>query len=264
MAEFLIKAIDATHPDPDTDEQGCYKKGDIVVVMPDGHEWGGKEGPPTFVIVKVPGVTVEQVEDRRDDWRRELGYEIVATDAAVDGVRVRIWTETPGAANEYGITREQVENWLTKWGASVVSTTTNEVRFDITVQDAYKSEGFWGQDPTTLGITIAEQSYDQGTGVHVATVDVSASSVTVQNAQAQIQEANATITDVTGDVITAEFTRTDVRQHFVDALKDAMRKTVRRRRWRVSDADVDTALGMGGVIEVTPAQLASRILDKAS
>lgn len=59
MAEFLIKAISATHPNPDKDRRGCYKRGDIVVVMPDNHKWGNAECLPTFVIVKIPGLGVE-------------------------------------------------------------------------------------------------------------------------------------------------------------------------------------------------------------
>jgi hypothetical protein len=59
MAEFLIKAIDATHSDPEKDKRGCYKRGDFVVVMPDGHEWGKEERLPKFVVVKIPGLSVE-------------------------------------------------------------------------------------------------------------------------------------------------------------------------------------------------------------
>jgi hypothetical protein len=62
MAEALVKAISATHADPVKDLRGCYKAGDIVVVMPDGHVWGGSEGLPLFWIVKVPGATVAQLE----------------------------------------------------------------------------------------------------------------------------------------------------------------------------------------------------------
>src|ERR1043166_9865558 len=52
--ELLIKAVDASHANPVKD-QGCYKRGDVVIVMPDGHPWGREEGPPTFLVVKVPG-----------------------------------------------------------------------------------------------------------------------------------------------------------------------------------------------------------------
>lgn len=62
MAELLVKAIDATHPDPEKDRRGCYKTGDVVVVMPDGHEWGKEEREPLFFVVKVPGLDVEEAK----------------------------------------------------------------------------------------------------------------------------------------------------------------------------------------------------------
>ncbi len=62
MAELLIKAIDATHSDPAKDQRGCYKRGDIVLVMPDGHEWGKEERLPKFVVVKISGLSVEAVK----------------------------------------------------------------------------------------------------------------------------------------------------------------------------------------------------------
>lgn len=55
-----MKAVDASHADPTKDARGCYKAGDPVVVMPDGHPWGAAEGLPTFWIVKVTGMTVDE------------------------------------------------------------------------------------------------------------------------------------------------------------------------------------------------------------
>ena len=63
MAEFLVLAKQGyTNPDPVKDKQGCYKRGDIVVVRDDGHEWGNMEGAPDFVIVKVPGLLTADAE----------------------------------------------------------------------------------------------------------------------------------------------------------------------------------------------------------
>lgn len=59
MAELLVKSIDATHPDPAVDRVGCYKIGDIVAVQPDGHPWGGCECLPTFLVVRIPGLSLE-------------------------------------------------------------------------------------------------------------------------------------------------------------------------------------------------------------
>jgi hypothetical protein len=39
MAEILLKLQNATATDPEQD-RFCYKRGDPVVVMEDGHAWG--------------------------------------------------------------------------------------------------------------------------------------------------------------------------------------------------------------------------------
>jgi len=61
MAQILVKAVDATHADPTKDRRGCYKRGMPVVVMPDSHTWGREECLPKFVIIKIPGVSVDRV-----------------------------------------------------------------------------------------------------------------------------------------------------------------------------------------------------------
>jgi len=61
MAEFLIKAVSATHPDPEKNARGCYKRGDIVDIRPDGWPWGAEERLPLFVLVKIPGLSVSNV-----------------------------------------------------------------------------------------------------------------------------------------------------------------------------------------------------------
>ncbi len=55
MAELLVLNRDAT-PEPRS-----YKRGDIVVVMPDGHAWGNAEGLPDFVRASLPGVAPELI-----------------------------------------------------------------------------------------------------------------------------------------------------------------------------------------------------------
>ncbi len=78
MAEILLKAMDATHPDTEKDRRGCYKKGAPVVVMPDGHAWGAKEVWPTFTVIKVPGVSVAKVEKYAlPETEEALGRQII-------------------------------------------------------------------------------------------------------------------------------------------------------------------------------------------
>lgn len=76
-----MKAVDATHSDPVKDVRGCYKRGDVVVVMPDGHEWGNEERLPKFVVIKIPGLAIADVQHLCDPSR----------DAAGERTRRRRW-----------------------------------------------------------------------------------------------------------------------------------------------------------------------------
>lgn len=72
MCEILFYARNNTHPDPEKDRRGCYKRGMPVQVQEDGHVWGRLESKQVwiaegrdpaqwpsqgkFAIVKIPGV----------------------------------------------------------------------------------------------------------------------------------------------------------------------------------------------------------------
>lgn len=68
MAEALLFAANNTHADPEKDRRGCWKRGYIVAVKPDGHTWGREEDPAQtvaprrFMLIKFPGVSVARVE----------------------------------------------------------------------------------------------------------------------------------------------------------------------------------------------------------
>jgi hypothetical protein len=71
-------AVEALRTDADKgaelalkDERACYKSGDPVVVMPDGHEWGLEERLPKFYVVKIPGITVEAARKWVATWKDE-------------------------------------------------------------------------------------------------------------------------------------------------------------------------------------------------
>ncbi len=38
-----------------------YKRGDVVDIMPDGHQWGRLEQLPPFRIIQLPGVAIDDV-----------------------------------------------------------------------------------------------------------------------------------------------------------------------------------------------------------
>lgn len=63
MAELLIRTIDKTADNVDQDRL-LSKRGDVIVVEPDGHNWGAQELTSDFwMIIKVPGVEVEMFND---------------------------------------------------------------------------------------------------------------------------------------------------------------------------------------------------------
>lgn len=124
MAELLIKARDAVNADAEKDRRGCYKRGDVVIVQNDGHQWGAMEGPPNFVVLRIPGaaralaerLTEEQDDDdagtplqdeqgqRRAFRRRRWRVDLDALPAAI-----RTALQTTGRAS---ITRAQIRSRL--------------------------------------------------------------------------------------------------------------------------------------------------------
>jgi hypothetical protein len=53
--ELLVQAVDSPF------EKGA-KKGDIIVVRPDGWVWGKEENLPRYIIVKLPGLNIEDAK----------------------------------------------------------------------------------------------------------------------------------------------------------------------------------------------------------
>jgi hypothetical protein len=124
MAELLLKARNAQHADPDIDRHGCYKRGDIVVVMPDGHQWGTKEGLPNFVKIKIPGLNHETVRELIDEQREDdAGNPLFDDDGQPILFRRRRWrvlvdsipTTIRNQLRDFGevtVTRAQIRNYV--------------------------------------------------------------------------------------------------------------------------------------------------------
>lgn len=63
MAELLVLA---------RDRKGySYDRGDVIDIKPDGHEWGTEEGPPKFVIIEMPGRSVESLRHLMESEEEE-------------------------------------------------------------------------------------------------------------------------------------------------------------------------------------------------
>lgn len=98
MAELLILNRDATP------EQRSYKRGDIVVVRDDGHQWGGAEGLPDFIRASLPGVPAASIGSSLI-----LPHETAAAELAPSAVRAvpRLYAAYCRAHPPEGITRRR-------------------------------------------------------------------------------------------------------------------------------------------------------------
>jgi hypothetical protein len=61
MAELLVKLVDPPVFWPKGQRDSRYYRGDVIVIMPDGHIWGREEAPPQFGVFKIPGILPQDI-----------------------------------------------------------------------------------------------------------------------------------------------------------------------------------------------------------
>lgn len=88
MAELLIKAVDATHPDAEKDARGCYKRGDIFAVYPDGTCREAPAPGSPFVLLRCATLDFAEAKSERLDEpgilrRRRFAIDLAALPAGV-------------------------------------------------------------------------------------------------------------------------------------------------------------------------------------
>ncbi len=274
MAEILVKAVDATNPDATLDRQGCYKRGDPVLVKDDGHTWGALETLPTFVRINVSDATAAEVEQYMKQWQLSYSLAVISQDLVLDQFRLRITAnDFNTTSNEGKVTRNQIESYLNGWGAAVVTVADNAVTFDIAILDALKSSRFWSQQIVDR-ITISEQSYTQITGQHRLSINYSTLLVTLVGQGNTAAQARARIlqevTKRKGALISnsnqtntavIDFGRDDVHDRFNADV--AQRKTaIARRMFRFDSATMDAAELAGGVLVMTKLQAIAGLQDR--
>lgn len=61
MAELLVRVVDKTNPDDPMKCATFTKRGDVIVVQPDGWVWGKEElENPHWRILKIPGMSISE------------------------------------------------------------------------------------------------------------------------------------------------------------------------------------------------------------
>lgn len=130
MAELLIIPTD----------RGSYSRGDVVVAMPDGHEWGQEEQPPKFYLVKVPGLDIAVARERARQWTYAVDWAVLSNDN--NNYRLRLWSTSANASGLGRLTADKVQDWLDAHDATNVTVTDGAVEFDIYLPTPVDRESF--------------------------------------------------------------------------------------------------------------------------
>jgi hypothetical protein len=269
MAQILFRLKNNTHPDPEKDRRGSYKKGYPVSIKPDG--W--YEGNPNWaqsayadktkwVVVDCPEITVEECQAYVREWGDRFDYEVVSSNPANGQYVVRVFETNISTSGANAITQEKVESFLTKWGCSDISTTTNSVQFTFALWSAVRSDAFWDTQSIILKGSFVLNSYTEATGIgNITFTVIPASFVGMDEAKIatmisrKITDRGGTVTDVTYPAFTFEIERADILTRFRADVKQKAQRTYKRRQYYITTAQADAIATAGGIITRTKAQV---------
>ena len=129
MAELLIKACDATHEDEVEDLRGCYKKGYVVVIKPDGWSWGKEElNKEKFYIIRIKDAKPEDLQYLTQSHEINLGTRYNAMSSKL-GVGVTS-SDKQAAQDECYKKCKLVAEELSRFGLTI-----NEADYGIKVEE---------------------------------------------------------------------------------------------------------------------------------
>jgi len=258
---IIVKAQDGLNPD----DKMTYLTGYPIDVFGHNALFGLIVPPKYCQFVITDADDFESIKAAyNQEWRKIIDWEFVGHDYEQDGHRLRIYTkpEVVSASGLNSLTRDKVESFLNKWGATVHSIAANEVVFDAIVFNAIKSDGFWGRDVSLFG--WSETAYNQTTGMH--TVELDYSNYPTLNPDIIIQK----ITDRGGEIVETIPNKIvfDIERSVVfDAFKLDVKERLEampysRRKFKVPEQYVQMALDAGGTLEITQQQFATYIYNR--
>jgi len=235
-----------------------HSKGDIVEIRATGTPFAGKE-VVYFVVAEVPDVPMTDFIGYSKPWNLELGFEVVAQNTAIDGYRLRLFSEL--ISGVLGIVSPAaVEQFIMSWGGTIHSTAANEVVFDISIYAALTSAAFWEIDVGQ--IAFSELSYNETTGIHRIQADYSALANNPTYVERYVAGMGLSIVSHADKILIYDADRAVVRDSFQRDIKQKASKTIARRRYCVGSGVVDYIVGQGGVVTTDRATLESYIQDK--
>lgn len=222
------------------------------------NQYGGKQVLPKYGQIVITDATVAEVRNYCVPWNREIDFDILSQDLASDTFTLKAFVK-PEFVSQSGVnslTREQVENYLTKWNATVQSIAANSVTFTAVIAEVIGSNGFWDMDVS--GGIFNELAYLPATGLHTIRLTYSGiPGANQNNVAARIVERGCTVT--ANNPAQSRMTFTCNRQTVYNQFKaDVKAKTdgmFTRRKWRVTQSAIDAIIAAGGSLELTRDQV---------
>lgn len=253
MCEILVAVNpnNYTHPDPDKDLSGVYKRGYPVIVFDEGHSWGAEEGLPKFIIVKIPGVNKATIEQYLSEWKQSFVHTEISHNLNSDSYRWAVAAAAEGISvgGKGKIKQPHVQPILNNMGASIVVSADNEIRYDMTIFSSMNTVGFW--DASLSGTVITELDYVKNTGVHTIQIDYSSTKFTAAVVESMILQKGGTIVSNAGGIVVFTIDRTSILNWFQKQVKIHGEKRISRRKYYLTNSFVQNAIDAGGIITVS-------------
>ena len=274
MAEFLFKRFDYIHPDPEKDRRGVHKKTDFINWKPDGFSFFSHGNGPgsyliDFVIVKVPGITLQEAEanDHRKPWKDDFDYEIMAERKAQGEYDIRVFEKNAGAINQNAIAGAKaikVRDYMVAWGCSNFSLSATDASFTFSLWDAVKSANFWEVNVLQFaGMSFNLNSYSGATGIGDITVTVPEDTQPETVIQ-KIEQRGGTVTVIAHPSYTFTIERSNILSKFRADVKLRAERIYTRHRYGISQANHDAIVAAGGIVTMTKAEFLSKLIDKTA
>lgn len=264
MTEFIFKKSDYTNADPEKDRRGVHKKGDFVNWKPDGWaaSWpnvGNYAGK--FVCIRCPEITLAEAEtaDHRKSWREDFDYEVISTSQA--NVTLRVWNKNTSPTGKAAMTREKVENFLTRWGCTNVSFANRSVTFTFNLWNAVRSSEFWDIELIGTKVTFTLVSYNSTTRIGRIQVDVIDETLKANAVIRAIESKGGAIVSNNYPQIVFEIERNNIVTRFRSEIKQKAEQVYKRHQYSISETEIDAIVAAGGIVTMNRAELLGKIIN---
>ncbi len=229
-------------------ERGIYEKGAIAGVFADGVFLGNKVIPPDFVVVHVPGDTVQGGRQAYlVPWPTEIEWSEIAaqTTPPNDGWRFTVGTKVenlaPDGSNKVSLAK--LEPSILDWNGIIRASGDNYVTFDIGVYEGMTSKGVF-RVPVN-DVIFAQMAYVEATGYHEISGDYGAKNWPENRVVEAIEGTGADLLSISGKVAHYQIGRDLFKSRTLPILEQEWRRqpglavNFRSWRWRLNPAEID-------------------------